>query len=231
MNRQLALFAAVILALSLSLTFESQIVSANPISLPTIKVYSPENNKVYPSNQIVLNFTVMIPEANFSSFSYSLDGQEPRGTNQSCVITNLASGSHTLIIYGNDTSHSYLNGREPLDVVYFSTVYSTTWLVFSLTLAASTVAFLLLVFIRGKSIVARLKREKTASFWLGLICFIFFTGLLFIPSVWQLTNESLFPQYHRETVAYTNPLVFIIVSTLFMITGCFMMWFGTQKKN
>jgi hypothetical protein len=59
MDKQPAIIATVILALILSLTFEAQLVSANPMFPPSIKVNSPENNKIYPSNLVPLSFTVV----------------------------------------------------------------------------------------------------------------------------------------------------------------------------
>lgn len=120
MDKQSTVAAIAILALLLSVTFGILLVSANPISVPSIKVSSPENNKIYPSNQVLLSFAVRYANDNFSSFSYSLDGQEPVNTNQSCVLTNLSSGSHTLIIYGNSTDNPYWKGHELLYIVYLA---------------------------------------------------------------------------------------------------------------
>ena len=228
MDKQLALIATVILMLFLSLNSGVQMVSANPISLPPINVNSPENNKIYSSNQVTLNFTV-IGYRNYTSFSYSLDGQEPIDTNKSGVLTNLPPGSHTLIIYGNATDDTYWNGHELLNIVYFSTIYSTAWLTFTLILTVSLATLSLLIFFRRKQIATRLKQEKKFSFWLGLPCFLFFTCLVFIPSFWHWANDYLFPRFPVEIES--SPIFGIIISIPFMVIGLLLMYFGTRKNK
>ena len=219
--------ATVFLALLLSLTLAVQMVSANPLFSPPIKVNSPENDKIYPSNQVPLNFSVMNAYPNYTSFSYSLDGKEPQNTNQSCVLTNLPSGSHTLIIYGNSTEDTYWGGHELLDIVYFSTTYSTAGLTFGLILATSLATLSLLIFFGRKRIATRLKREKKFSFWLGLVGFLFFTCFVFIPSFWHWANEYLFPHFPNELEV--SPIFGFIFSLPFMALGLVLMWVGTRK--
>jgi hypothetical protein len=229
MDKQSALIAAVILTLLLSLNSGVQMVSANPISLPFINVNSPENNKIYSSNQVTLNFTVIDTHRNYTSFSYSLDGQEPIDTNKSGVLTNLPSGSHTLKIYGNATDDAYWNGHELLNIVYFSTIYSTAWLTFALILAVSLATLSLLIFFGRKRIAARLKREKKFSFWLGVLCFLFFTCLVFVPSFWHWANDYLFPRF--PVGLQDSPIFGIIISIPFMVIGLLLMLFGTRKNK
>ena len=223
----MTLCATMFLALLLSLTLGVQMVSANPVFAPPIKVNSPENNKIYPSNQVALNFTVINAYHNYMSFSYSLDGKDPIDTNQSCVLTNLPSGSHTLIIYGNSTEDTYWGGHELLGIVYFSTTYSTAWLTFGLILGASIVVLSLLIFFGRRRIATRLKNAKKFSFWLGLVGFLFFTCFVFIPSFWHWANEYLFPQFPIEHEV--SPVFGFIFSVPFMVLGLFLMWVGTRK--
>jgi len=227
MDKKSALIATVTLLLLLSLTFGAQMVSANPIAIPPINVSSPENNKIYTSNQVELNFTVRDAHRNYTSFSYSLDRQNPIDTNQSCVLTNLLSGSHTLIIYGNATDDTYWNGHELLSIVYFSTIYSTAWLTFTPILTASLAILSLLLFFGRKRIGTRLKRPKKFSFWLGLLCFLFFTVVVFIPSLWNWADDYLFPRF--PVGLQVSPIFGIFGSTPFMILGLLLMWFGTRK--
>jgi hypothetical protein len=226
--KQLALISSLIFMLLLSLNSGAQIVSANPISVPSINVNSPENNKIYSSNQITLNFTVN-GVRNYTSFSYSLDGQEPIDTNKSGVLTNLPSGSHTLKIYGNAYDDTYWNGHELLSIVYFSTIYSTAWVTFTLILTASLATLSLLIFFGRKRIAARLKREKGPIFWLGLLCFLFFTCLVFIPSFGHLANDYLFPKFPVEFEV--SPTFGIMISIPFMAIGLLLMYFGTRKNK
>ena len=227
MDKKSALIATVTLVLLLSLTFGAQMVSANPISIPPINVNSPENNKIYASNQVELNFTVRDAHRNYTSFSYSLDGQKLIDTNQSCFLTNLPSGSHTLIIYGNATDDTYWNGHELLSIVYFSTIYSTALLTFTPILTASLAILSLLLFFGRKRIVTRLKRPKKFSLWLGLLSFLFFTVFVFIPSFWNWADDYLFPRFPVEI--RVSPIFGIFGSTPFMILGLLLMWFGTRK--
>jgi hypothetical protein len=230
MDRKSALVATVTLTL-LSLTFVAQMASANPIPYLPIHVVSPENNKVYSSNQVELNFTVIggFAGGNFASFSYSLDGQEPAYTNQSCVLVNLPPGDHTLIIYGNDTADTYWNGHQLLSIVYFSTIYPAALVSFVTALIAALAILSLLLFFRRKQIATRIKREKKVTFWIGLPCFLFFTTIVFVPSLWNWTNDYLFPRYPVEI--HISPIFGIIFSIPFIVFGLMLMWFGTRKSK
>jgi hypothetical protein len=227
MDKQSTVAAIAILVLLLSVTFGIMLVSANPISVPPIKVSSPENNKIYPSNQALLSFSVTNANENFSSFYYSLDGKEPVYTNQSCVLTNLPSGSHNLIIYGNSTDHPYWKGHELLYIVYFSTIYSTAWLTFALILTVNLVSLYFLIFFGRKRIANRLKSEKKISFWLGLPCFLFFSLFVFIPSFWTWAYRYLFP--HFPVGMEESPIFGIMFSIPFMALGLLLMLFGTRS--
>ena len=73
-----------------------------------IKVNSPQNNYVYPTGDVWLQFTnIDRVDYNFSSYSYSLDGGAAQPTDGNTKLTNLAAGSHKLIIYGNGTNSWY----------------------------------------------------------------------------------------------------------------------------
>ncbi len=227
MDKRSFAVATISLALLLSLSLGLPSVSANPIFVPPIKVNSPESNRIYPTNQVTLNFTVTYAYHNYTGFSYSLDGKEPRETNQSSVLANLPSGSHKLIIYGNSSSEKYGSDHELLDIVYFSTSYSPALLTFGLMLTVCIATLTPLLFFGRKRIANRLKAEKRSSFWLGLLCFLFFTFLVFLPSLWHWTNDYLFPRF--PSGIEISPLFNITLSVPFMCLGLFLMWFGTRR--
>jgi hypothetical protein len=216
-----------LLILLASLVLQTQIACANPTAVPSLRVDLPVNNKIYPSNQVELNFTVIDPFFNYTDFSYSLDGKQPQQTNPSCVLTGLSSGSHTLTIYGNYSSADHGSGNRLLTKVYFSVNYSTAWVNFALILAAVLVPAFLLLFLGRKRIANRLKRQKTGGFWLGVVCFVFFAVFIFAPSVWHWADKYLYPQF--ETGFEGSPVFGIVFSASFMILSIFFMWFGTRK--
>jgi hypothetical protein len=200
---------------------------ANPIPPPLIWVNSPQNYKIYSSNEVELNITV-IPDTSISltSFSFSLDGQETQATNGSTTLTNLSYGSHTLEIYGNNT-YSY----STLAIVYFSTVYSTSWVVFTIVLVATVSIVLLLLLKKRRQIVAALKGKKTAGFWTGLVCFVFFAILFFIPAIWIAASDYLFPHYPNSLSTNIYPNSGILIGLIFMCTGLYLMRRGTKKPK
>ena len=98
MNRAFAI-AATVLALLLSLTMV-EVALANPIIDPLVFVESPQNNQIYPSNTVQLNFTA-IRGFNYTAYYYVLDEQSPKTTNGISTLNDLTPGTHTLKIYGN----------------------------------------------------------------------------------------------------------------------------------
>ncbi|MCW3999989.1 MAG: hypothetical protein NWE93_07105 [Candidatus Bathyarchaeota archaeon] len=191
----------VLLGLALLLSFSAQTflsATANPIAPPMLTVDSPQDNQIYPSS-VMLSFAPTSHSGyNFTSFSYSLDGQPPKPTDGHTLLSDLACGSHTIEIYGNGTSDW---SSEPkvnmlLGIVYFSVGYSTQWLVFLLVLVVVFVPLLLGCFINRRQLSARFHRKKTSAFWLGSAV-LFFSAVIFAPSAWQLASNYLFPHYPR----------------------------------
>jgi hypothetical protein len=216
---------ALMILFSLSLNVQS--VYANPVFVSPINISSPKNNAVYPTNEVPFSFAVTNAHHTYTGFFYSLDGNEPRETNQSSILTNLSSGSHILVIYGNSSSEKYGSDHELLDTVYFNTVYSTPWLTFGLIMTISILTFAVLVYLGRRRLINRLKAEKKLSFWLGLLSFLFFTCIGFLPSFWHWSEEYLFPKFPAKLEV--SPLLSIIISIPFMCMGLFLMWFGTRK--
>lgn len=80
---------------------------------PTIEILSPEN-RTYTSNSVLLNFTTS--EAT-SWIGYSLDGHANVSIVGNTTLQELPNGSHSLIVYANDTAEN--TGSS--DKVYFTT--------------------------------------------------------------------------------------------------------------
>jgi hypothetical protein len=237
MGKDQAIAAITVITLLLSLTFVPTVMKvarADPIPDWFIQVNSPQNDKIYPSNTVEVNFTIIPnPFLNYTSFSYSLDDRDNKSTNGNTVLASLSAGSHKLTIYGTYNAISENQTFTSIvAVLYFSTVFSTTWIVFTVTLAAVVLVIGLLFFARRKQIVARLKGKKTRMFWLGLTSFLLFAALFFVPSVWQMTEDYLFPHYSFELTAYFLPQsIPAIIGLVFMSLGLLLMILGTQKKD
>lgn len=230
------LTAIIISALLTSVVAGAQAVSfamANPLSPPLIRVYSPENNKIYSSNDVQLNFTI-IPTTgiNLTSFAYSLDGQATKATNETTILTGLSYGSHTLTIYGTFTypvGNSIQEYNSTLEIIYFSTFYSTSWIIFTIILLVAIAIGLLIFFKKRRQLVAALKGKKTVSFWVGLACFVFFATLFFVPAMWQMANDYLFPHYPKSIIGFPN--LGAILGLIFMGIGWYLMRLGTKKQQ
>jgi len=82
------------------------------ITFPTIEILLPEN-KTYTSSSILLNFTTS--EAT-SWIGYSLDGQANVTIAGNLTLRELPSGSHSLIVYANDTAENTSSSNK----VYFT---------------------------------------------------------------------------------------------------------------
>ena len=108
MKTQKIITAVLLVSLLVVVASTFAIASANPLRTPMIKVNSPTNNYVYPTGDVWLQFTNIDRYTyNFSSYSYSLDGGAAQPTDGNTKLTNLAAGSHKLIIYGNGTNSWY----------------------------------------------------------------------------------------------------------------------------
>ncbi len=205
--------------------------SANPLVPPLIHIDSPQNNKVYSSGAIPLNFTTIpdMPIA-LTSFTYSLDDQPARATNGSTTLIDLPSGSHKLTIYGFG---SYFGGSEPyesrLTVVYFSVNYSTAWVVVTAISVSAVLAISMLLFWKRKQVAASLSGKKEAKFWVGLTCFLLFSLMFFGPGVSLIVNDYLFPHYSQSITISSHWGIAVVC--FFMVAGLFLMWRGTREAR
>lgn len=220
------LFLALILVLSAQ-TFQTA--TANPIPSPMLQLDSPQDNQIYPSN-VWLNFSPSpYTGINFTSFSYSLDGQVTKGTDGHTLLTDLAGGSHTIEIYGNGTT---VWGNEQkvnmlLDIAYFGVGYSTQWVVFTVLFVAVVVLSLLALYINRAAFARRLRAKKKPSFWLGTVS----TSLglvMFIPWLYGVLYEYLFPIYPRGLGIYFAPVMYLMI--FFIAAGFALMVYGTRKS-
>jgi undecaprenyl-diphosphatase len=85
--------------------------AANEISL-NVSILSPENT-TYTTSDIPLKFTA---NASASWIGYSLDGQANVSTVGNMTLTNLAEGSHYIVVYSNDTAGRMISSQT----VYFT---------------------------------------------------------------------------------------------------------------
>ena len=186
-----------------------EVAVANPLMPRMIEITSPQNNQVCPSNSVWLNFTALTNfSQNFTSFSYSIDGQESITTDGSTLMTGLGSGSHTLKIYGNSTHDDYTYNDQLLEVVYFSITYSTVWITFIIVACAFIAVTFLVLLVNRRSLVKRLKSKKTVAFWVGLVCFLGSGAVFVVPSTWQILGDYLFPHYKYGAITiYPAPFL------------------------
>jgi hypothetical protein len=73
-----------------------------------------------------------------------------------------------------DTSNSYVQNDMLLQIVYFSTEYSTAWIVFNAVLVAVAVLSSFILYANRVSLNGKLRAKKTVGFWIGLLLVIFF---------------------------------------------------------
>ena len=221
------------MALSLVLLAQSIEASiANPIPTPLIEVKSPHNYRIYSTGTVPFSFVALPnPGFDFTSFSYILDGQEAKTTDGNTTLTGLSPGSHTLKIYGNGTDTWSHEERTNILLysIYFSVNYQTSSLVVFGISAAVLAPILLGLTLRHKQFVARLRRKKTAFFWLGLACFLGSSLLFFVPSTWTIIDRYLFPKFY--TPPMDSPVPGFITGIVLMVLGLIMMAFGTRKQK
>ncbi len=231
MNRAFAITTVILILLLSSTTVD--VALANPIIEPLVHVESPQNNKIYPSNTVQLNFTA-IQGFNYTSYYYVLDEQSPKITNGATVLNDLSPGSHTLKIYANGTftsppSNMTHEGYDMLaDVVYFSTYVSTAWVVFSAILAF-VVIIALILFMKRRQIATALRGEKNAFFYDGMILLLFGT-IVCVLFAGQVVNNYLFPHWPPKALSL-NPNFPFTISLIVMSAGLLLMWLGIRKSN
>jgi len=207
--------------------------TANPINPPLIQVDSPQNNKIYSSGDILLNFSVVRNDwINFTSASYSLDRRPTTEINGSITLTGLSSGSHTLTVYGKGT---YSYGGQAYDyssvetVIHFSVHYSTAWLNFCILLVAALLTISVVIALKRKGITKALRGRKTNRFWDGLFIFLLFTCVFFIPGIWFAVANYLFPHYSPGIITVAvNPWLAMIFVLVFMGIGLLLMRSGAK---
>ena len=85
--------------------------TANDVSL-NVSVLSPENT-TYTVSKLPLTFTV---NESISWAGYSFDGQSNVTTAENTTLTNLAEGSHSIVVYANDTAGAMSSSQT----VYFT---------------------------------------------------------------------------------------------------------------
>ena len=198
--------------------------------MPMINVHSPQNNFVYPSNTVALNFSAMPHSAyNFTSYSYSLDEQPPKSTDGYTLLTGLSPGSHVLEIRGNG-SWAGMSEKENMLLarIYFSNAYSNAWVTFTAVSCVLVALVSFAVFMNRKNIATRLRSEKTGSFWLGTVCFAASIVAL-VPSAWWYLDFYLFPHYPRGVSI--PPFPFLVLSFIGLAAAFALMAYGTRRKG
>jgi hypothetical protein len=226
----------IVLALLLMTTFGAIIINpaaANPISPWNIHLNSPQNNMIYPSNMVTINFDpTPFWGINVTSFSYSLDDQVAQPTNGSTILTGLTDGTHKLTLYstGNFTRENQTT-TVMVAMIHFSVVYSPAIIVFTTILIASLLAIGVPLYIKRKPILVRLRGYKTIGFWLGLPFFVF-SSIPFFIIIGQMSSNYMFPHaYTGELVFYLSPLPFLIFGLILMLFGLTLMIAGTSKNG
>jgi hypothetical protein len=116
-----------------------------------------------------------------------------------------------------------------LQIVYFSTEYSTAWTVFTVVFVAVTILSSFILYANHVSLARKLRAEKTGSFWMGLFLVIFIGGVFLGSPIWKLTNDYLFPYYPRGIAV--SPVPILIVGLLFTGAGLVMMAIGTAQQS
>ncbi len=239
MRKQFAVRVTLVLAfLFLAVASALQVASANPVVMPMIEVASPVNNQIYPTSEVQLSFTVYrLPAGEtLTSFTYSVDGQPRQTTNGTNLLTGLTPGDHTLTIYGNHTNvwnnHVYFTGDVTVQIIHFSSSYSPRWVTFGEIAVAATIASVLAVlFFARHGLNAQLKAKKTAAFWVGLACIVL-SALLFVPTVWEITGDYLYPsQLYPSHGIQVSPVFLIPYSAVALGVGVALMVLGAKRRG
>lgn len=152
---------AIALTLILTLLFSAvpgtlivNLAQANPIVPADIEVYSPEN-KVYYSNEVELGFIApsryIYPRINFTSFSYSFDGQANVTISGNTTVTGLSWGTHSLVVYGEDTDGNTGSSMA----VHFDVFFPIAWIITAIAILAVVGIGLLVYFKKRKHVDAK----------------------------------------------------------------------------
>jgi hypothetical protein len=122
---------------------------------PTISILSPENT-TYAVEDVSLTFT--LDEAT-SWIGYSLDGQANVTITGNTNLTGLSSDSHSLIVYGKDTT----GNTGASEIIYFTIITEEaapfpTLIVAAIVIVAVIAAGLLIYFTKSKSPTKKIKK-------------------------------------------------------------------------
>jgi hypothetical protein len=209
------------------------IVTATVPHVSFIYVNSPQTGKTYFSNDIQLNFTI-VPNmgSNFTSFSYSIDGQANQTTDGNAILTALAPGTHTLQIHGNGT---YLVGntihdfRYALEAVYFGVFFSTESVMLTIIIGTAFLIVGLILLKKRRQLVRALKGKKTAGFWIGMVLFSF-AMCFFVLALWPIAYDYLFWYYSRDYSTTYISIIGIFVGLVSATVGLYLMRAGTKSR-
>ena len=213
----------------------AEMVLANPVSQPSVTVQSPINNQIYCTNEVELKATAFpypINVVNFTLRYYILDDQPPIPTNGTAILSNLSPGSHALKLYGTfstqDSNKTHEQNDALVSTVYFSVIYSTQWVIFTVVLALVLGITCLVLFRRRRQIKAALERPKRDVFFVGSVL-LFFSSIPTVYFAWQIASNYLFPYWPPKLFVLNSGMPFI-VSLFFLCLGLLLMRFGTHKK-
>ncbi len=214
------LISALVGAMSVNL------VKANPFVTPDIWVNSPQNRKVYSSSEVELIFVapaVIDSNINFTSFSYSLDGQAKVAIAGNTTLTHLSWGSHSLVVYGTDAAGNVRVSWE----IYFDIVYSTKWAAIAIVILVPVVFIGLLV---RKRLVMAVRGKKTFVFWVGLAVFLFFAALTSIESM-GLISKYFYPLPYPDGMVFYSDVLYFVVGISLMLMGLYAMKSGMKTNQ
>jgi hypothetical protein len=228
MNTQKTVTAVLLLSLIFTAVSTLEVSLANPLRAHEIDVNSPQNDYVYGVGDVPLRFTTIAHVSSYySSFSYSLDGQELQVSNGDTTMHNLSVGSHRLAIYGKISSGYSAGTNALLTEVYFSVYFPSNWLSFILALSFFVVVFPLLAFVNRRRLLARLRGKKNALFWFGLLTIIL-AAMFVIPFGYKMLNFYLFP-YDTRGSADMLPTPFVLGGLVVIGIGLLLLTVGTLQ--
>jgi len=118
-------------------------------------------------------------------------------------------------------------------VIYFSTIYSAAWVVFTVSVVAVGLTVGLPFMVRRRQISSALRREKKQRFWAGLAILIL-ASLFFVPIILVTANDYLFPHYSfgiRVNLLSGLSILGICISLVFMVMGLLLMILGIKKPS
>jgi hypothetical protein len=126
---------------------------------PTITILSPEKNKTYSTNAVLLNFTV---DEETSWSGYSIDGQETLPVSGNMNLPELSDGLHSLVVYAKDVA-GIAGNTGTSETVYFSIAPERPdvlqlWVLGAIVVLASSVSAVLIYRLKASR---RAKKQPT----------------------------------------------------------------------